>query len=137
MRMGSDEVQPPELLGLRDGGNWLFDGEKSAMEPEALNQKKGQLTAAIMMIQDIEELEQFLFDQISLSLPLSVAEDRKEVLRSPMDKAFSPPGRIACPLPKKFAAFAFFCLRENKIEKVPDSCCFCLCLHYLIRAITF
>lgn len=33
MRMSSDEVQPPELLGLRDGGNWLFDEEKSAIEP--------------------------------------------------------------------------------------------------------
>ena len=33
----------------------------------------------------------------------------------------SPPGRIARPLPKKFAALVFFCLRENKIEEIPDS----------------
>lgn len=73
MRMGSDEVQPPELLGLRDGGNWLFDGEKSAMEPELLNPRKSQLTAAMMIIRDIEELEPFLFDQSSLSLFLSLS----------------------------------------------------------------
>lgn len=80
MRMGSDEVEPPELLGLRDGGNWLFDGKEISNGTRNVKSKKSQLTAAMMMIRDIEELEPFLFDQSSL-FSLSVAEDRKEVLR--------------------------------------------------------